>query len=79
MRTIFPQEIEDSGVTDTALTQETAESESAKVKFPKRIKHRGRQGKAAANVGLKVKPRSALPTNLTPGRHKSSLCGGWWS
>jgi integrase len=42
MRTIFPQEIEVSGVPDTALTQETAESESAKVKFPKRIKHRGR-------------------------------------
>ena len=42
MRTSFPQEIEVSGVPDTALTQETAESESAKVKFPKRIKHRGR-------------------------------------
>ncbi len=42
MRTIIPQEIEVSGVTDTAATQETAESESAKVKFPKRIKHRGR-------------------------------------
>jgi integrase len=42
MRTNIPQEIEVSGVPDTALTQETAESESAKVKFPKRIKHRGR-------------------------------------
>jgi len=42
MRTSFPQEIEVSGVPDTVLTQETAESESAKVKFPKRIKHRGR-------------------------------------
>lgn len=42
MRTNNPQEIEASGVTDTALTQETAESESAKVKFPKRIKYRGR-------------------------------------
>ena len=42
MRTNFPQEIEVSGVPDTALTQDTAESESAKVKFPKRIKHRGR-------------------------------------
>jgi hypothetical protein len=34
--------IEVFGVTNTALTQETVESESAKVKFPKRIKHRGR-------------------------------------
>ena len=42
MRTIIPQEIEVSCVPDTALTQETAKSESAKVKFPKRIKHRGR-------------------------------------
>jgi integrase len=42
MRTIFPQEIEVSGVTDTAATQETAESDGAKVKYPKRIKHRGR-------------------------------------
>jgi integrase len=42
MRTNFPQQIEVSCVPDTALTQETAESESAKVKFPKRIKHRGR-------------------------------------
>jgi len=42
MRTNNPQEIGVSGVPDTALTQETAESESAKVKFPKRIKHRGR-------------------------------------
>ena len=41
MRTYFPQEIEVFGITDTALTQETVESESAKVKFPKRIKHRG--------------------------------------
>ena len=41
-RTIFPQEIEVSGVTDTVLTQETAEFENAKVKYPKRIKHRGR-------------------------------------
>jgi hypothetical protein len=42
MRTNNPQEIEVSGVPDTALTQETAEAESAKVKFPKRIKHCGR-------------------------------------
>ena len=42
MRTNFPQLIEVFGIADTALTQETVESESAKVKFPKRIKHRGR-------------------------------------
>jgi integrase len=42
MRTIFPQQIEDSGASDTVLTQETPELDSAKVKFPKRIKHRGR-------------------------------------
>jgi hypothetical protein len=41
-RTIFPQEIEVNSVTDTAVTQETAESEGANVKYPKRIKHRGR-------------------------------------
>jgi integrase len=42
MRTIFTQEIEVSCVTDTAATQETAESDGAIVKYPKRIKHRGR-------------------------------------
>jgi len=31
-----------SGGSDTALTQEAAETEGAKVKFPKRIKYRGR-------------------------------------
>lgn len=41
MRTSFPEEIDSSGASDTNQTQETAESESAKVKFPKRIKHRG--------------------------------------
>lgn len=45
MRTKIPQEIEGSGATDTVLTQETpesgAESERA-VKFPKRVKFRGR-------------------------------------
>src|ERR1039457_37384 len=40
--TNFPQQIEGFDVADTALTQETAESESANVKYPKRIKHRGR-------------------------------------
>src|ERR1035438_8093571 len=42
MRTIFHLENEGLGGADTTTTQETAESESAKVKFPKRIKHRGR-------------------------------------
>ncbi len=40
--TNFPQQNEVFDVADTALTQETAESESANVKYPKRIKHRGR-------------------------------------
>jgi integrase len=42
MRTNFPQEIEVSGVPDTALTQITAEIEGANVKYPKRIKFRGK-------------------------------------
>ena len=42
MRTTFPLETEEIGVPDTAVTQETAESDGATVKFPKRIKHRGR-------------------------------------
>jgi hypothetical protein len=37
-----PQQIEVSCAADTTATQETAESEGAQVKFPKRIKHRGR-------------------------------------
>ena len=44
MRTIFPEEIEKSGVPDTVLTQETPESEpdaEKTVKFPKHIKFRG--------------------------------------
>jgi integrase len=41
-RTIIPNEIEDLGASDTALTQETAETEGANVKYPKRIKYRGR-------------------------------------
>ena len=41
IRTTFPQQNEDFGLHDTVLTQETAESE-AKVRFQKRIKHRGR-------------------------------------
>ncbi len=45
-----------SGATDTALTQETAESESAKVKFPKRIKHRGR---VLATIYAKCKGRDS--------------------
>jgi len=41
-RTSFSKEIEVSGAIDTALTQETAETEGANVKYPKRIKYRGR-------------------------------------
>ena len=41
-RTTFTETIESFGDSDTASTQETTENESAKVKFPKRIKHRGR-------------------------------------
>jgi hypothetical protein len=41
MRTTFAEEISKSGVTDTALTQETAESDK-KVTFPKHIKRRGK-------------------------------------
>jgi hypothetical protein len=45
MRTKFPQETESSVATDTVPTQETAlfEGEYEKgVKFPKRVKHRGK-------------------------------------
>jgi len=45
MRTTFPEEIGGSGVSDTALTQETPESgpnPEKDVKFPKHIKFRGR-------------------------------------
>jgi len=43
VRTNFPQQIEESGVSDTVLTQKPAESDAQKeVRFPKRIKHRGR-------------------------------------
>src|SRR5437773_4242504 len=42
IRTIIPKENEVSGVPDTVLTQETPESTDTEVKFPKRIKHRGR-------------------------------------
>jgi hypothetical protein len=42
--------------TDTALTQETVESESAKVKFPQRIKRRGR---VSATVYGKCKGRDS--------------------
>jgi integrase len=40
-RTTFTEQIEGFSDSDTVLTQETAEIESANVKFPKRIKHRG--------------------------------------
>lgn len=41
-RTTFTQEIEGTGASDTDSAQHPAESETATVKFPKRIKHRGR-------------------------------------
>jgi len=56
MRTNFPQENEVSGVPDTALTQETAESEGAQVKYPKRVKHRGR---VLATIYAKCKGRDS--------------------
>src|SRR5437879_8396647 len=42
IRTIIPQGIEEAGASDTVRTQESAEFDSRKVRFPKRIKHRGR-------------------------------------
>ena len=45
MRTIFSKELEEPGASDTTETQETPESEAdteKTVKFPKRIKHRGK-------------------------------------
>src|ERR1017187_2103055 len=72
MRTIIPQEIEVSGVTDTALTQETAESEGAKVKFPKRIKHRGR---VLATIYAKCKGRDSyrVAWQMAGQRHMASF------
>jgi len=55
-RTIFPQEIETFGVADTAATQETAETESANVKYPKRIRFRG---KVLATIYGKCKGRDS--------------------
>ena len=85
MRTNFPQEIEVSGVPDTVLTQETAESESAKVKFPKRIKHRGRvlatiygksKGRDSYRVAWQVAGRrrmAAFPSYSLAKRHADGL------
>lgn len=42
-RTIFPQENEQTGVSDTVSTRETPESEVKTLRFPKRIKFRGRE------------------------------------
>ncbi len=53
---IFLKKLRYSGVPDTAATQETAESESANVKFPKRIKHRGR---VLATIYAKCKGRDS--------------------
>jgi hypothetical protein len=41
MRTMFPEEIEGASASDTVWTQESPESSSSKVRFPKRIKYRG--------------------------------------
>jgi integrase len=85
MRTIFPQQIEETGVTDTAATQETAESESAKVKFPKRIKHRGRvlatiyaksKGRDSYRVAWQVAGRrrmASFPSYSLAKRHADAL------
>jgi integrase len=54
MRTIFPQQIEENGSPDTVPTQETPEL--AKVKFPKRIRHRG---KVLAAIYAKCKGRAS--------------------
>lgn len=56
MRTTFPQQIEDSGATDTVPTPETAEFDAAKVKFPKCIKYRG---KVLATIYGKCKGRDS--------------------
>jgi len=42
MRTTFPQQTAGVGESDTGSGQNPVESESAKVKFPRRIKHHGR-------------------------------------
>ena len=55
-RTSFPQEIEGSGASDTALTQQAAEIEGANVKYPKRIKYRG---KVLATIYGKCKGRDS--------------------
>ncbi len=64
--------IEVFGVTNTALTQETVESESAKVKFPKRIKHRGR---VRATIYGKCKGRDSyrMAWQATGQRHMASF------
>ena len=54
MRTIFPQQNEENGSPDTVPTQETPEL--AKVKFPKRIRHRG---KVLATIYAKCKGRAS--------------------
>lgn len=54
MRTTFPQQNEENGSPDTVPTQETPEL--AKVKFPKRIRHRG---KVLATIYAKCKGRAS--------------------
>jgi integrase len=56
MRTMFPCEIDVFQTSDTLLTQETPESEGAKVRFPKKIKYRGR---TLATIYAKSKGRDS--------------------
>jgi integrase len=55
-RTIFPLQIEDVGASDTAATQETADTDGANVKYPKRIRYRG---KVLATIYGKCKGRDS--------------------
>jgi hypothetical protein len=57
MRTTFAEEIINIGATDTVLTQETPESEAVsenELKFPKRIKHRGKGELTRITLGVIV-------------------------
>ena len=84
-RTIFPQVIEVSGVADTVLTQETAETEGANVKYPKRIKYRGRvlatiygrcKGRDSYRVAWQVAGRrqmASFPSYSLAKRHADGL------
>ena len=71
-RTSFPQEIEGLGASDTALTQETTETEGANVKYPKRIKYRGR---VLATIYAKCKGRDSyrVAWQVAGQRHMASF------